>query len=126
MKYAVYGVFDGDDLVYQGTRGEVTTKLDISEYSLYEYLKNKKKLKGKYTLKKLGKQLEIVKEKKIDVIEPQKIEDEQYEYLSWHLKYYGNTSSSFDPKPYMEKLKQEGIECLIKKNGQNYYVETIR
>ena len=42
-------------------------------------------------------------------------QDKRLDYLATHLEKYGNTVSKKDPAQYIEALKEQGINCTIRK-----------
>jgi len=118
----VYGVFDGDELVYQGTREEVAMRFNLKKTSIYGYTHHGTKIGGAFLVKVIGS-----KDQKIEYYirnstykrnyVPEKVPDYHEDPLGClirHLKLYGNTSvKSFDPRKYEKDLAKIGIRCKI-------------
>lgn len=124
----VYGIYEGDKLVFKGTSTELKNehkefeKLCFSYYASGEYL-----MLSKYKVKVLGTQ----KIKRIINTKPMPKVNKHaktLEYLIKHLSDYGNTVLCEDPKHYREELKEIGIEftCrLVKEGGKHWVLERI-
>ena len=118
----IYGVYDGDHLIYKGTRGDVCTHYDIAERSIYEYIKGHRKLHGKFVIKRLDgiRRDEPVKTKS------EAVKQDKFDYLLFHLKFYGNTIACFDPRPFYDRLKEKGVVCRHERHGKHFYIEVVR
>ena len=146
--FNVYGVYDEDKLVYEGTCDEIAEKYQVGQRSIYTYLHLQTKMLGRYDIKPMGytkrkethpELVETVKPKPVEV----DLQKDHLAYLVHHLRLCGNTScSSFDPRVYLDQLKDIGIECTVKevpevtlttetKRGRkpkpkvHYYVEVV-
>lgn len=135
MQISIYGVFDGDELIFKGTRKEISQKFDVKCVSMSSYTSQGVKLKGLYTVRKVGyeeRELEYnLRNRTIKrVIEPTKelsYRDNPFECLVWHLRAYGNTSvSSFNPTQYVDDLKKLGIRVLIKEMPNEYVDDSLQ
>ena len=145
---AVYGLFDDNDaMVFKGNVKEVTKHLNITASYLYEHLRTEKMLKGKYKVKRVGESFYEVERKpykKHEKKEKQKDDfslEKPIDYLLWHLRIYGNTSTSYNPVPYLPELLDEGLNCRVKeifyaperkvkgrrrKPEKYYYIEVVK
>ena len=117
----IYGVYDSNYLVFKGTRYEICNEYKIAPKGFYEYLRNTRRLKGKYKVSHINGDEPIQKKP-----EPvyKNIEEERFDYLFSHLKMYGNTHSGFDPQPFMKPLKKKGITAEFRTSPfGGYYIE---
>ena len=116
-----YGLYDGEYLVFKGTRHEICNEFKIGLKGFYEYLKQTRRLKGKYIVRHINGD-EPIQKKPEPIIKT--TDEERFEYLFSMLKMYGNTCSVFDPVPYFEKLKDKGIIAESRKcSFGGYYIE---
>lgn len=115
-----YGLYDGEYLVFKGTRHEICNEYKIGLKGFYEYLKQTRRLKGKYIVRHINGDEPI--QKKPEPV-TKSIEEEQFEYLYSMLRIYGNTCSVFDPRPFKKKLMKNGIFCDMRNVGDHYYIE---
>lgn len=119
MLLNVYGLYDGDELIFKGNRMDVEKRFNVNKNCIFTYLRTGAKINGKYAIKKVGQDYFDVeckrkkKERQAKREEKWTLED-HYEYLEWHLKYYGNTSCRFDPNPYLKQLKKAGYKVKVK------------
>ena len=112
----LYGVFNlQGEIQYKGICRDVAEKCGIEEHSLYAYITTDKKLNKSYFIRKL-KDDGITPTRKIwTAPKKPKKEDENLEYLKYHLMVYGQTiCSSFDPVPYLPKLLDMGMNCRVR------------
>lgn len=45
----------------------------------------------------------------------------EYEYLVKHLSQYGNTCISSNPEKYLQRLKEDGYDCNVRKVKEMLY-----
>ena len=117
----MYGLFDGEYLVFKGTRYQICDYANIGEKSFYAYLNGQRKLNSKWWVRHVSKNEVVVAPK------PPKSKNEQrFEYLYSMLKLYGNTCSSFDPEPYINQLRDKGLDVEMRKSVfKGYYLEVV-
>lgn len=116
----VLGIYEGDKLIFEGTRKEVAERFSIKESTTYVYTRKGNLLLGKYEVRKNG-----VKPKKYDGVwgegknRLKKVVKEEemtpFQYLKVHLEKYGNTGTRRDPSPYLEDLKKIGLNVKVEK-----------
>lgn len=117
----MYGLFDEGYLVYKGTRHQICNEFHVNDRSFYEFLKRGMRIKKKYLVQAINGD-EPLQEKPKPIIKSK--EEEEFEYLFTMLKIHGNTSSSFDPHPYLRKLKRNGLKVDVRDSVfGGYYLE---
>ena len=119
----IYGLYDGEYLIFKGTRKEICDMCKIGLHSFYTYVGGERKMNGKYRVHHLVGNEKVVKKPKPKPISK---DDEHLEYLFSMLKMYGNTCSVFDPVPYFEKLKDMGITAESRESSLGgWYIEVM-
>lgn len=115
----IYGVFDEKDngkMVFQGTRQDVTKWLGFEEHSIYNIVRRKTSVFGRYRVKVLQ---EMTRRAYLESLKPKPVKlskhDEDMNHLLMFLKMHGNVASDFDPNPYLEELSELGFECRVRK-----------
>ena len=119
----IYGVFDEGYLIFKGTRYEICNEFKIVPKGFYEYLRNARRLKGKYKVSHINGD-EPIEKKPTPIMKS--MEEERFEYLYSMLRIYGNTTAyNFDPRPFKKKLMEKGIFCEMRNRGDHYYIEVM-
>lgn len=119
----VYGLYDGEYLIHKGTRKEICEMCGIGLHSFYTYVDGQRKMNGKYNVHHINGDEKVVKKPKP---KPKNKDDEHLEYLFSMLKIYGNTCSTFNPEPFMMKLKTKGIMAEFRDSPfGGYYIEVV-
>ncbi len=111
----IYGVFEGDKLIFEGNSKEVCYKYSITDKSLRFYVSRKAILHKKYIIKAIRR--EKYKYFYNNQNKDTETEDETLSRLLVHLKEYGNTVNNSDPTkyiPYLEEKLGEKI-CFTKR-----------
>ena len=114
----LYGLFEGETLVDQGTAMELVKKYQLFDRTyIYCCARRGTKLQGRYEVRKIGTLSEAKSKKVIEDLEPR---DSIERYIS-RLKLYGNTVMSARDMCRADKVLQEladrGYRCkLIKYN----------
>ena len=122
MELFIYGVYDGDKMVFRGTSKEIAERYNVKRASMPSYTTRGTKLKGLYTVMQIDTEnrkvrYNVVRSRRKMYVEPIRelnYEDNPFECLVWHLRKYGNTSVVFDPSKYVKDLNELGISVLIK------------
>ena len=112
-----YEVWKDDEYLFTADRNGIMDRLGIFfTGSPSSYAFSNSKLQG-YTIKIPGEDMD-------DRTTTPKPRTKRYqnhlEYLVKHLTEYGNTVSKRDPEPWLEELKQMGLECNVKKRKDKY------
>jgi len=81
-KRKIYEIYDGDELIAKGTRQDFYGVFQIGDWALKTHSKNQTLFKGRYKVLYVGKE---------EKIERPKPEEENFDYMSWHLKHDKNT-----------------------------------
>lgn len=119
----MYGLFDGEYLVFKGTRYEICDKCHVKLKSFYEYLKLSRRMNGKYWVYRINGD-EPIQQRPEPIFKS--MEEEHFDYLYSMLRIYGNTCSVFNPEPYMKKLKNKGIMAEFRDSPfGGYYIEVV-
>ena len=115
----IYGLYDDGYLIFKGTRHQICQYTGISPNGFYEFVRRGMRIKKKYTAVLINGD-EPIQEKPVE--RPKS--EEEFEYLYSMLKMNGNTCSSFDPKPYLKKLRKKGIRVDVRDSVfGGYYLE---
>lgn len=104
----IYGVFDNDVLVFQGSRDQVANRYNLKPGSIYQYPRRNMKIRNRYTVRVLNAEIQ---RKYVPIIPQKTIHDKRLEHLVTHLRIYENCASVFDPVPYFPDLLDLGINC---------------
>ena len=107
-----YGVYDDDVKIFEGSVQAISFYLERSLTAVYKAIEHRTLVNGcsiRYIDTRHKDGLELIDKP----TKEEKPTDDRYDMLWWHLYYKGNTSVSFDPEPYLEKLKENGIECKV-------------
>lgn len=99
-----YKLYKDGELVHEGVASEIHKFCGLNKSFIKKYAENNLVYKGKYTFKINGK-IEHCPQ----FLGGSKIMSDE-EYLLFHLKKYGNTTFNKDPSPYVDYLKQNGLE----------------
>jgi len=123
-KIKIFGVYDGDQLVFEGDKRKIAEKFKLKDSSMNTYASNKAKIRGIYELKMIREEESEIKYKKRiykngrKKPEPEKeysLEKDPVECIVWLLKCYGNAYvTSHDPREYLDEIKKAGFDCRVK------------
>jgi len=111
----LYAVYENGEKIFEGTANEVGEHFKMSPKSVNTYSKRNSKFENKYDIKVTGRTQSIqkpyVKKQKPD----KKSEEAAYlEYLEQKIRLFGNVWVHGDPQKYILKLKEKGIECVVR------------
>lgn len=124
-KQYIYGVFDGDEVVFSGNASEVAKEFGVERDSIYKAVTLKSRFKYRYRIKPIG-----VRSKEVTDRDAQK-----WEYYTKHLKLYGNTVVRKEEEKHIKKLledlKARGFDCEVTKyvnrgSGEHLLLEGSR
>ena len=119
----VYGVFDGEKMIFSGTASEIVKEYDLYDrMTVYNYVNNNWLLHRKYKVKFLRKAARHINEEP----KPTKAEKERQEHLDniiAMLKLYGATFVR-DRDEWRNDLRKAGIKYRSKKWENGYRLET--
>ena len=119
----IYGVYDGEYLIFKGTRHEICNEFRIRPTGFYEYAKGSRRLRGKFDVCRINGD-EPIQQRPEPIFKS--MEEEHFDYLYSMLRIYGNTCSVFNPEPYMKKLKNKGIMAEFRDSPfGGYYIEVV-
>jgi len=139
MTVKIFGVFDNEKLIFEGSRKEIAKKFDIRENTMSSYICNKCKLKRKYDVRYLGRT--ETREVEYNMVRKGRVkrnikETPEYDwktnpigYLTLNLKLYGNTCTNTDPTKYLKELEQQGIKAKVtphQERTENYIIKNRR
>lgn len=123
-----YTVYEDGKVVFEGSMRQVMDKLKRSNTYIIDACHYDTYVNGKYKIKETGTtEIEIRYEAPIKrkPVVYNDLEKDPLKFLVWHLTYKGNTSVVFDPEPYMDQLKEIGIECRIYKMPNTVLKKTV-
>ena len=96
-------------LIYTGTNQEFKRRFQLNfKGSASSYAYTHSKIMDMY-------EVEVVGDERNDFVK----KDAMLEKLTKRLTEYGNTYSKKNPKPYIEKLKERGLNCIYRKCMDN-------
>ena len=112
-------VYDGDQIVMDGTAKEIANALLISESSVTSSARNNSRLLWKYRVEVIGPALKVKPK-------PNK-HNTKLEWIYRNLYYIGNSFLREDPQGYVDELKEKGISIKWEKcsDGIGYHLERI-
>ena len=122
VKVKIYGVYDGNEMVFKGTRKEISREFGLNLNAMCSYTTGRCRLKGLYSVEEIGEEYRSIEHtgRNYHLQQGKKAEEKQMDYrtdplrcLEWHLKTYGNTLIPFDPTSYLEDLKSKGINARV-------------
>ena len=102
MRY--YEVYEDDKKVCEGDKNEISQFVKIKPSAVSNYAESGWICHKKYSIKYVGKR-EVKQEITIKPI----VQDDPYERIKFHLKYYGNTIAKESELKYVKALEAEGI-----------------
>jgi len=115
----LYGVYDGDTLVFEGNVHQVARHFGTTTNTIYSGCKNCRKFFRKYDIRVIGT-YNYENDKMIPVHLSK--EEEKEHYYFEHLRQYGNTvvRTEDNPKTIIKWLDEKGFRCDMKS-----YVHTV-
>lgn len=120
VKVKIYGIYDGDNLVFSGSRSEIAKEFGLKLSSMSSYTTGRIRLNGKYDVNYLDEEYREIEygPRNYKKYEPKpetepNYKDNPLECLILHLKMYGNTLINFDPTKYTDDLKNAGFNVKI-------------
>lgn len=106
-----YDVYKDDQFLFRGNRNTIMERLGITfQGSPSTYASSNSKLQG-YTIRFTDDMEHQMKPKKYK---------EKLNYFVKHLTEYGNTVSLKDPSPWLEELKDMGLEVNVKERKDKH------
>lgn len=121
----IYECYENGQLIKKGTSDEIAQIVGCTRSSVNGYSLTGKTIYEKYTIKKVDKILVEFECEKRERQEKKKAkqserEEKVLDYLVRHLKEYKNTVMPVGIKPdkYLERLKELGYECSVKKTPE--------
>ena len=94
-----YDFYENGEWVFRGTNKEFKDRFNVKfTGSVSSYARSNSLILGRFR-----------------VYHAETKQDKRLNYLAYHLETYGNTVSKKDPAQYIEKLKEQGINCTIRK-----------
>ena len=112
----IYGVFEGDKLVFEGSSRTIGEKYGITYASVRFYISTQSVLHKRYTIRPLRKEKYKYVYSGADNPET---DEETLSRLLVHLKEYGNTVNNSDPAKYIPYLEEKlGEKVCFSKRTQ--------
>ena len=112
MAKILYGVYENDKEVFEGTCYQIADVYGCQPLSVASYCRRHSLLLRKYEIKRMGLAPKEIKPPKVT---RKKTKDEEYmEYLTTHLKTYGNVALSREPTKWQKMLRDKGIDVEIR------------
>ena len=94
-----YDFYENGEWVFRGTHKEFKDRFNVKfTGSVSSYARSNSLILGRFR-----------------VYHAETKKDKRLNYLAYHLETYGNTVSKKDPAQYIDKLKEHGINCTIRK-----------
>lgn len=107
----VFGIYDGGQLVLQGTAREIEKKIHLDRSSVFQYARIGRKFNKRYDI------VEIFQEEKKETKPRLSKFDRQMDCITRHLDEYGNTvlpcDEKWQTKRYLNELKDRGYNVRL-------------